>query len=137
MKNLKDYILEAEEIKDDSQDQSQEKNNIKPYIKYTIWEAPDKKVLELNDNNDYQKIEYKYYDKEKGIEIDFLLGLLENNWQLWVGKLGSCSYDDEPYFNFNTDNFKKAIVMSLDTIEEFINKVIEDPQNYVQYYKLQ
>ena len=137
MKNLKDYIIEAEEIEDNNQDQSQEENKIKPYIKFTTWEAPDKKVLELNDNNDYQKIEYKYYDKEKGIEIDFLLGLLEDNWQLWVGKLGSCSYDDEPYFNFNTDNFKKAIVMSLDKIEEFIGKVNEDPQNYVQYYKLQ
>ena len=134
MKDLRTYIIEAEEIED--KEESQEKN-IRADIKFTIWEAPDKKVLELNDNNDYQKIEYKYLDKEKGIEIDFLLGLLEDNWQLWVGKLGSCSYDDDPYFNFNTDNFKKAIVMSLDKIEEFIEKVNEDPQNYVQYYKLQ
>ena len=47
MKSLLQYILESEN--------STERGN----IKFTIWEAPDKKVKWLNNNKDYEKIEYQ------------------------------------------------------------------------------
>ena len=53
---------------------------------------------------------------------------------MWVGKIGSCSYDDDPYCSFDTDDFKKGIVLFLDKVEEFINNVEDDPEDYVQYY---
>ena len=86
-------------------------------------------------NEKYQKIEYKYEDKKEGISIDFLLGFQENSWKLWIGKIGSCSYDDDPYCDLETDKFAEAIVKSLDKTEEFIKEVESDPQNWVQYYK--
>lgn len=127
MKSLKDYIYE-------------EKNDVTSVIKrgdikFTIWKTPEEKVTSLDDNKSYQKIEYKLENKDEGIYIDFLLGYDDDSWKLWIGKIGSCSYDDDPYCSLNTDEFKKAIVLSLDKIEEFIDKVKEDPQNYVQFYK--
>lgn len=119
---------------DDKKDDKKESGINRADIKFTIWKAPDEKVTELDNNDAYQKIEYKLEDKEQGLSIDFLLGFKENSWQLWIGKIGSCSYDDDPYFSFNTDNFKKAIVMSIDKIEEFVLKVKDDPENYVQFY---
>jgi hypothetical protein len=126
MKHLKDYILEE---KDDVTSGIQRGD-----IKFTIWEEPEKKVTMLKDNQKYQKIEYKHNDKDKGISIDFLLGFQEGTWKLWIGKIGSCSYDDDPYCSFDTDNFKKAIILCLDKVEEFIGKVEDDPEDYVQYY---
>lgn len=118
----------------DNPDDKKESGVNRADIKFTIWKAPDEKVTELDNNEAYQKIEYKLEDKEQGLSIDFLLGFKENSWQLWIGKIGSCSYDDDPYFSFDTDNFKKAIVMSIDKIEEFVLKVKDDPENYVQFY---
>ena len=119
---------------DDSKDDKKDSGVNRADIKFTIWKAPDEKVTQLDDNENYQKIEYKLEDKEQGLSIDFLLGFKESSWQLWIGKIGSCSYDDDPYYSFNTNNFKKAIVMSIDKIEEFILKVKDDPENYVQFY---
>lgn len=125
MKTIIQFIKEAEEDKKTTQ---------RGKIKFTIWEEPDKKVKWLKNNNQYQKIEYKLQDKEKGISIDFLLGFRDNSWKLWIGKIGSCSYDDDPYCSFDTESFAEGIVAALDKVEEFIDMVEEDPQNYVQYY---
>jgi len=127
MKSLKQYLLE-------------EKNDItastsRGDIKFTIWKAPDKKVRWLNDNESYLKIEYKLEDKEEGLYIDFLLGYQEDSWKLWIGKIGSCSYDDDPYCSFETKKFAEGIVAALDKVEEFVAKVKEDPESYIQFYK--
>ena len=128
MKRLTEYIYEKKEkTEDNSFDRSK--------IIFTIWESPDNKVTELKSNTEYQKIEYKLEDNDLGMFIDFLLGFDEGSWQLWIGKIGSCSYDDDPYKSLNTTNFKKAIVDSLDIIEEFIEKVKKDKYNYIQFYK--
>lgn len=129
MKTLVQYIIEAEENKDEEK-QSTERGK----IKFTIWESPDKKVNWLDDNEKYQKIEYKYEDKKEGISIDFLLGFQEDSWKLWIGKIGSCSYDDDPYCSFDTKKFSEGIIAALDKVEEFLDKVKEDPSNYVQFY---
>lgn len=129
MKTLVQYIIEAEENKD-KENQSTERGK----IKFTIWEEPDKKVTWLNDNEKYQKIEYKYEDKKEGLAIDFLLGFQEDSWKLWIGKIGSCSYDDDPYCSFDTKKFSEGIIAALDKVEEFLDKVKEDPSNYVQFY---
>lgn len=127
MKSLKQYLLE-------------EKNDItastsRGDIKFTIWKAPDKKVRWLNDNESYLKIEYKLEDKEEGLYIDFLLGYQEDSWKLWIGKIGSCSYDDDPYSSMETKKFSEAIVKALDKVEEFVEKVKDDPESYIQFYK--
>lgn len=127
MKSLKEYLLE-------------EKNDItastsRGDIKFTIWKAPDKKVRWLKDNESYLKIEYKLEDKEEGLYIDFLLGYQEDSWKLWIGKIGSCSYDDDPYCSFETKKFAEGIVAALDKVEEFVGKVKEDPESYIQFYK--
>jgi len=127
MKSLKEYLLE-------------EKNDItastsRGDIKFTIWKAPDKKVKWLNDNEAYQKIEYKLEDKEEGLYIDFLLGYQEDSWKLWIGKIGSCSYDDDPYCSFETKKFSEGIVAALDKVEEFVEKVKDDKESYIQFYK--
>lgn len=127
MKNLRDYLLEE---KDDITASTSRGD-----IKFTIWKAPDKKVRWLNDNEAYQKIEYKLEDKEEGLYIDFLLGFKEDSWKLWIGKIGSCSYDDDPYCSFETKKFSEGIVAALDKVEEFVEKVKEDPDNYIQFYK--
>ena len=127
MKRLINYINEAEEDK--------KKIARRGNIKFTIWEEPDKKVTWLEDNQKYQKIEYKYEDKKEQCFIDFLLGFQDDSWKLWIGKIGSCSYDDDPYCSFDTKKFAEAIVAALDKVEEFLDKVKEDQENYVQLYK--
>ena len=122
MKSLSQYILEAKKSKE------------KDDIKFTIWEAPDKKVKWLNNNTDYLKIEYQYKNKKLGIEIDFLLGFKENTWKLWIGKIGSISYDDDPWVNLDCDNFKDAILKCLDYTEKFIEDVKNNKCNWVQFY---
>lgn len=121
MKSLRDYILEKEN--DDT---------LKRDILFTIWERPDKKVKWLNDNKSYQKIEYKYQTDD--IEIDFLLGTQDDCWKLWMGKIGSVSYDDDPYCSFETNKFSEAIIMALDKVEEIINEVKKDKKNWIQFY---
>ena len=54
---------------------------------------------------------------------------------MWIGKIGSTSYDDDPYYDLKTKKFAHAIVNALDKVEEFIAKVEEEPENYVQFYK--
>lgn len=129
MKTLSQYIIEAELNQED-----EKKSTERGKIKFTIWEEPDKKVNWLDDNEKYQKIEYKYEDKKEGISIDFLLGFQEDSWKLWIGKIGSCSYDDDPYCSFDTNKFSEGIIAALDKVEEFLGKVKEEPENYVQYY---
>ena len=134
MKRLIDYILEADDKKEDNKEKKQLPIERKDII-FSVWESPDKKVQELKHNEAYQKIEYKLEDKKSGLSIDFLLGFKDKSWHLWVGKIGSCSYDDDPYKDLKTEDFKKAIITSLDIIEEFIEKVQEEPSDYVQFYK--
>lgn len=113
----------------------EERTTARGNVKFTIWKSPDTKVKWLDDNEDYLKIEYKFEDTEKNISIDFLLGFKDGSWRLWVGQIGSCSYIDDPYCDFNTDKFAEAIVMALDKVEEVLENILEDPENYVQYYK--
>jgi hypothetical protein len=131
MRSLAEYI--SSQIFE-GEDEDKEKTTRRGQIKFTIWEEPDKKVTWLDDNEKYQKIEYKLEDKDKGLSIDFLLGFQEGSWKLWIGKIGSCSYDDDPYCSFDTDKFSEGIVAALDKVEEFLQKVKDDPDNYVQYY---
>ncbi len=133
MKDLKIYIKEAEESEADEQAKLNRRGN----IKFTIWEEPDKKVKWLKSNDKYQKIEYKHEDKTKKMFIDFLLGFDKehNTWKLWVGKIGGVTYDDDPLCDLKTDDFAKAIVSALDKIEEYIDKVEQDPSDWIQYYK--
>lgn len=126
MKSLIEYINEANEDKEQSTERGK--------IKFTIWESPDKKVKWLDKNENYQKIEYKYEDKEQGLQIDFLLGFKNESWRLWIGKIGAASYDDDPYCDFETKKFSEAIVAALDKVEEFLEKVKEEPDNYIQFY---
>ena len=78
MKTLKEFIYEKLHLDFDSEEEKDDKPNlVRGNIKFTIWEEPDKKVTSLDDNEKYQKIEYKHIDKEKGISIEFLLGFQE------------------------------------------------------------
>lgn len=131
MKSFKQYILEADDKKDE------EALKRRADIKFTIWENPDKKVSWITDNEKYQKIEYKYQDRKKKINIDFLLGFdkKDRNWKVWIGKIGGVSYDDDPYYNLKTDKFQEAIISALDKVEEFIKKVEDEPHDWIQYYK--
>lgn len=134
MRSLKSYILEAD---DEKQEKDEGQSDIRKNIKFTIWEEPDKKLNWLTNNEKYQKIEYKHIDKENKIEIDFLLGFdkIAKSWKLWIGKIGATNYDDDPYYDLKTTKFAEAITFALDKIEEFIEEVKSDPQNWIQYYK--
>ena len=163
MKTLKEYILENQDIyknvfleadesdemdldaldsdkpdgkTDSSEDKiDKEKLTRRGNIKFTIWEEPKKKVNWLDDNQKYQKIEYQYRDKKKNIDIDFLLGFQDNSWKLWIGKIGAISYDDDPWCDFKTNKFSEGIVAALDKVEEFMDDVEKNPDNWVQFYK--
>jgi hypothetical protein len=140
MKSLSQYILEAEEDSEDIAspgNEGEEKTTQRGKIKFVIWEEPDKKVSWLDNNEKYQKIEYKHEDKDKNIEIDFLLGYVkdEDTWKLWIGKIGAVNYDDDPYCDFETNKFAEAIVAALDKVEEFVKDVEDEPENWIQYYK--
>ncbi len=112
-------------------------SEIRDNIKFTIWQRPEKKIKWLSDNKTYQKIEYKFEDHEEMIFIQFLLGYIKSDktWKLWAGKIGGVSYDDDPYCKLNTEKFSEAILNACDKIEEIINKVKEDPLNYIQFYR--
>lgn len=126
MKSLKDYIFEKSE-------EDKEKSK-KDDIKFTIWKSPKNKVNWIEDNEPFQKIEYQYEDKKKGISIDFLLGIHNEVWGLWCGKVGATSYDDDPYCSFDTQSFSEAIINALDKIDELIKEVEDNPDNWIQYY---
>lgn len=129
MKSLHNYIIESQSDKQDPIPRAD--------IKFTIWENPKKQVRWLTDNNAYQKIEYQYKNTSKNIFIDYLLGFKDDSWQLWAGKIGSCNYDDDSYCDLKTSDFAYAITNSLDKIEQLLQDVLDDPQNYVQYYREQ
>ena len=153
--SLDNYILEADESdemdmdalnsdnpdgetdKNDNDEEKEDKEKLtrRGNIKFTIWEEPKKKVNWLDDNQKYQKIEYQYRNKEKNIDIDFLLGFQDNSWKLWIGKIGAISYDDDPWCDFKTNKFSEGIVAALDKVEEFMDDVEENPDNWVQFYK--
>lgn len=146
MKSLKDYIItEADDkksddevmkpVSDDTKAEITAKDKERADIKFTIWKEPDKQVDWLNTGDKYQKIEYKYINKEKGIEIDFLLGQQNEIWKMWMGKIGACSYDEDPYCSFETKNFGNAMIEALDKIQKILDEIRKDPDNYVQYYK--
>lgn len=138
MKKFSQFIYEADK-KDEENDKDGKEKDVtrRANIKFTIWEEPKKKVNWISNNEKYQKIEYKYEDKEKNIFIDFLLGYNKDKdtWELWAGKIGGVTYDDDPLCDLKTNDFSKCIIAALDKIEEYIDTVEEDPSNWVQYYK--
>ena len=73
---------------------------IDPYKEVYIILPDEETTVKSNEG----KIDIIYEDeyllivnKEKGLSIDFLLGFKDGSWKLWIGKIGSCSYDDDPY----------------------------------------
>ena len=122
MKTLSEYII-LEKINKDLID-----------IKFDIWAEPKHKVTWIKNNEAYQKIEYKYIDKQKSIEIDFLLGFTGKSWKLWVGKIGGVSYDDDYYKDLKTESFDDAILNGVEIIREFIKEVKKDKENWIQFY---
>lgn len=122
MKTLSEYII-LEKINKDLID-----------IKFDIWAEPKHKVTWIKNNEAYQKIEYKYIDKKKSIEIDFLLGFTGKSWKLWVGKIGGVSYDDDYYKDLETESFDDAILNGVEIIREFIKEVKTDKENWIQFY---
>lgn len=105
-------------------------------IKFKIFTAPDKQVDDLKKGEKYLKIEYIYKDKKKDIEIDFLIGKEtdEKNWSLYVGKVGSVSYDDDPYKSLKTEKLSKAINNAVEEVIDLIKEVEKDKDNWVQFY---
>lgn len=105
-------------------------------IKFKIYTAPDKQVDDLKKGEKYLKIEYIYKDKKKDIEIDFLIGKKtdEKNWSLYVGKVGSVSYDDDPYKSLKTEKLSKAINNAVEEVIDLIKEVEKDKDNWVQFY---
>lgn len=105
-------------------------------VQFKIFTAPDKQVTDLKEGEKYLKIEYVYRDKKEGIEIDFLIGKKkeDGDWQLYVGKPGSASYDDDPYKSLKTKDLSKAINTAVDEAIELIDDVKKDKDNWVQFY---
>lgn len=105
-------------------------------IKFKIYTEPDKQVDDLKEGEKYLKIEYVYKEKKAGIEMDFLIGRPDTNsdWQLYVGKLGATTYDDDPYKSLETKELSKAINTAVDEAIELIKKVKEEKDEYVQFY---
>lgn len=105
-------------------------------IQFKIFTAPDKQVTDLKEGEKYLKIEYVYRDKKAGIEIDFLIGKKkeDGNWQLYIGKPGSASYDDDPYKSLETKELSKAINTAVDKVIDLIKEVKKDKDNWVQFY---
>ena len=122
MISLKHYIIESDNSK------------LRADVKFKIWKSPDIFVTSLKDDEGFQKIEYVYKDKKKGIVIDFLIGKKNGKWQLWAGKDGAVSYDDDPVYNLDEISFLPALSKAVDKVIGFIDDVKSDPDNWVQYY---
>lgn len=105
-------------------------------IQFKIFTAPDKQVTDLKEGEKYLKIEYVHRDKKAGIEIDFLIGKKKENgdWQLYIGKPGSASYDDDPYKSLETKELSKAINKAVDEAMDLIEEVKKDKDKWVQFY---
>lgn len=125
---------DSDNSKDDDKTKDDKKVARRGNIKFTIWKEPKKKVNWLEEGETYQKIEYKHIDKDKGIEIHFLLGQEDATWKLWIGKIGTITYDDDPWCSFDTKSFAEGIVQALDKVEEFIDDVEENPDEWPQFY---
>lgn len=135
MISLKTYILETQNnISLNENDDSKDDSKLRADIKFKIWKSPDNFVTSLKDNEDYQKIEYVFKEKESGIVIDFLIGKKDGTWQLWIGKDGAVSYDDDPFYNLEEISFLPALSKAVDKVIDFIDEVKSDPNNWVQYY---
>ena len=132
----KDEEPEGDDPKDDkgSEPKIDPKMKERAEIKFKIWKDGGERVDWINDNDGYQKIEYLYKDKKKGITIDFLLGRKDGEWCLWAGKDGGVNYDDEPMYNLDAKTFQTAIMNSLDKIQDLIQDVKDNPDNWVQFY---
>lgn len=105
-------------------------------IKFKIFTAPDKQVDDLKEGEKYLKIEYVYKDKKKGIEIDFLIGRKndDKDWALYTGKIGSASYDDDPYKSLKTKELSKAINTAVQEVIDLVKEVEKDPDEWLQFY---
>ena len=132
----KDETPEEEDPKDDKGSEPEIDPELKERaeIKFKIWKDGGELANWITDKDGYQKIEYVYKNKEKGITIDFLLGRKDGSWFVWAGKDGVVNYDDQPYKDLKTPYFRDAIMNSLDTIQELIKDVKENPDNWAQYY---
>ena len=132
----KDETPEEEDPKDDKGSEPEIDPELKERaeIKFKIWKDGGELANWITDKDGYQKIEYVYKNKEKGITIDFLLGRKDGSWFIWAGKDGAVNYDDQPYKDLKTPYFRDAIMNSLDTIQELIKDVKENPDNWAQYY---
>ena len=132
----KDEEPEGEDPKDDkgSEPEIDPKIKERAEIKFKIWKDGGELADWITDKDGYQKIEYVYKDKEKGITIDFLLGRKDGSWFVWAGKDGAVNYDDQPYKDLKTPYFRDAIMNSLDKIQELIQDVKDNPDNWAQYY---
>ena len=132
----KDEEPEGDDPKDDKGSEPEIDPELKERaeIKFKIWKDGGELANWITDKDGYQKIEYVYKDKEKGITIDFLLGRKDGSWFIWAGKDGAVNYDDQPYKDLETPYFRDAIMNSLDKIQELIKDVKEDPDNWAQYY---
>ena len=132
----KDDTPEEEDPKDDKGSEPEIDPELKERaeIKFKIWKDGGELANWITDKDGYQKIEYVYKNKEKGITIDFLLGRKDGSWFVWAGKDGAVNYDDQPYKDLKTPYFRDAIMNSLDTIQELIKDVKENPDNWAQYY---
>lgn len=105
-------------------------------IKFKIFTAPDKQVDDLKEGEKYLKIEYIYKDKKKGIEIDFLIGRKDDtkDWALYTGKIGSASYDDDPYKSLKTKELSKAINNAVQEVVDLVKEVEKEPDEWLQFY---
>lgn len=129
MKKLSNFLLEEQDATKDP------KMDIIPDIKWTIWDSDQNRIYNVNNVcSNYNKIEYLYIDKKKNIKIQFLMGLRDHTWRLWVGKIGGTYYADEPYCDLKTGNFKLAIIKSLDKVATFVLNVKNNPDSYQNYY---
>lgn len=157
MKTLRDYIKFGQvfEREKPDKDDAEEKQDMKPVeddaskekrelsakekqrgeIKFTIWNNRDEQSDWLNKGDKYRKIEYEHVDDKKNVEVDFLLGQRGDDWYLWVGKIGACSYDEQPYCDLKTKQFNTALINALDKVQELLDEIYKDPQNYIQFYK--
>lgn len=104
-------------------------------IQFKIYDQFGELKKTLKNNTDYQKIEFQLREKKEGIYADFLLGFEEGSWKMWIGKIGVCSYDQQPYKDFETDDFNTAITKSIDEIELLIQKILKDKENYTEFLK--
>ena len=132
----KDDESKEDDPKDDkgSEPEIDPKMKERAEIKFKIWKDGGERADWITDKDGYQKIEYVYKDKKKGITIDFLLGRKDGDWHLWAGKDGGINYDDEPMYDLEAKTFQKAIMNSLDKIQDLIQDVKDNPDNWVQFY---